>query len=296
LAGEHDISRITLQAGKFAVHDLFDTNTYSQDPRTDFLNWSIWAAGAFDYPADRVGLTYGVTAEFNQPDWTGRVGYFMVGNEPNANVFDMNVPARGGYVSELEMRFKPYNRPGAARLGLWLTNTFAGNYRNAVNLAAATGMDPNDTIVLTRQGRVKYGYYINLEQEVSDDVGLFARWSWNDGHTEISAFTDIDRSLSLGAQIKGRRWGRPDDVLGIGGALNMITADHAAFLAAGGLGVLVGDGGLNYAPEGIAEVYYALNLTKGLTATLDYQFINNPAYNADRGPVHVFSGRLSARF
>ena len=296
LAGEYDVSRITLQAGKFAVHDLFDTNTYAQDPRADFLNWSIWASGAFDYPADRVGLTYGVTAEFNQTNWTGRLGYFMVGNEPNANVFDMNVPARGGYVSELEMRFKPYNRPGAARLGLWLTNTFAGNYSNAVNLAAATGMDPNDTIVLSRQGRVKYGYYINLEQEVSDDVGLFARWSWNDGHTEINAFTDIDRSLSLGAQIKGRWWGRPDDVVGIGGALNMITADHASFLAVGGLGVLVGDGRLNYAPEGIAEIYYALNVAKGLTATLDYQFINNPAYNTDRGPVHVFSGRLSARF
>jgi high affinity Mn2+ porin len=296
LAGERDISRITLQAGKFAVHDLFDANSYAQDPRADFLNWSIWASGAFDYPADRVGLTYGVTAELNQPAWALRAGYFMVGNEPNANVFDMDVPARGGYVSELELRLKTFNRPGIARLGLWLTDTFAGAYRNAVNLAAATGMDPNDTIVLTRQGRVKYGYYVNLQQEVNDDVGLFARWSWNDGHTEINAFTDIDRSLSLGAQIKGRWWGRPDDVVGIGGALNMITSDHAAFLAAGGLGVLVGDGRLSYAPEGIAEVYYALKVAKGLTATLDYQFINHPAYNADRGPVHVFSGRLSARF
>ena len=296
LSGERDVSRITMQAGKFAVHDLFDNNSYAQDPRADFLNWSIWAAGAFDYPADRVGLTYGVAAEYNQANWAARTGYFMVGNEPNANVFDMDVPARGGYVSELELRFKPYDRPGKLRLAAWLTNTFSGSYSQAVNLSNTTGLDINDAIALTRQGRIKYGYYLNFEQEVNDNVGLFARWSWNDGHGEISAFTDIDRSLSLGTQIKGGWWGRPDDRVGIAGALNMISADHASFLAVGGLGVLVGDGRLSYAPEGIAEVYYALNLAKGLTATVDYQFINNPAYNIDRGPVHVFSGRLSARF
>jgi high affinity Mn2+ porin len=297
LAGKKDISRLTFQVGKFAVHDFFDTNDYAGDPRIDFLNWSIWAAGAFDYPADRVGLTYGATAELNQALWAARVGYFLVGNQPNSNVFDMDLFARGGYVAELELRFKPYNRPGTAKLGSWLTSTFAGSYNDAVALAAMTpGLTANDTIAQTRQGRVKYGYYLNLQQEITDDVGAFARFSWNDGRSEISAFTDIDQSLSLGVQIKGTSWGRADDRVGLAGAWNMLTSDHRNYLAAGGLGILVGDGQLNYAPENIVETYYAFQFRKGLIMTADYQLLVNPAYNADRGPAHVFSGRLHASF
>lgn len=297
LSGEKDISRLTFQIGKFAVHDLFDGNDYAEDSRTDFLNWSIWAAGAFDYPADRVGLTYGLTAEFNQARWAARVGYFLVGNEPNANEFDMHLFARGGYVGELELRYEPFGRKGVARLGTWLTRTFAGSYNQAVALAAQIpGATADDTIAQTRQGRTKYGYYINLQQEISDDLGAFARWSWNDGRTEISAFTDIDASLSFGLQLKGTSWGRPDDRIGLGGAWNMISPDHSRYLAAGGLGVLVGDGRLTYAAENVVEAFYALQMTRGLTASLDYQLLVNPAYNADRGPAHVFSGRLSARF
>jgi len=296
LSGEKDVSRLTFQVGKFAVHDLFDTNPYAGDARTDFLNWSIWAAGAFDYPADRVGLTYGVTAELNQPRWAARVGYFLVGNEPNSNIFDMNLLARGGYVGELELRFKPYGRPGTAKLGVWLTSTFAGSYNEAVALAFTTGQSPADTVVQTRQGRTKYGYYLNLQQEISDDLGLFARWSWNDGRTEIGAFTDIDQSLSFGMRLKGSSWGRPSDEIGLGGAWNMLTVDQSRYLGAGGLGVLVGDSRLSYASENVVEAYYGLQLTKGLIATLDYQLLINPAYNADRGPVHLLAGRLSARF
>jgi high affinity Mn2+ porin len=297
LAGEKDVSRITLQVGKFSVHDQFDNNVYAEDSRTDFLNWSIWASGAFDYPADRLGLTWGLTAELNQARWAARVGYFLVGNEPNANAFDMALFARGGYVGELELRYRPYDRPGTVRLGSWLTSTFSGSYNQAVALAALTpGLNANDTIAQTRQGRTKYGFYLNLEQELSDDVGLFGRFSWNDGRTEISAFTDIDTSISLGLSIKGTAWKRPDDRIGIAGAINQISADHSNYLAAGGLGVLVGDGALSYATENVFETYYAFQLVKGIIATADYQFLGNPAYNAARGPVHVFSGRLSARF
>ena len=296
LAGEKDVSRLTFQVGKFAVHDLFDTNPYAGDSRTDFLNWSIWAAGAFDYPADRVGLTYGITAELNQPRWAARVGYFLVGNEPNSNIFDMNLFARGGYVGELEMRFKPYGRPGTAKLGVWLTSTFAGSYNEAVALALATGQSPADTVVQTRQGRTKYGYYFNLQQEISDDLGLFARWSWNDGRTEIGAFTDIDQSLSFGMRLKGSSWGRPNDEIGLGGAWNMLSPDESRYIAAGGLGVLVGDGRLSYASENVLEAYYGFQIAKGLIITADYQLLINPAYNADRGPAHLIAGRLSARF
>jgi len=296
LSGNKDISRLTFQVGRFSVHDFFDTNDYAQDSRRDFLNWSIWAAGAFDYAADRIGLTYGATAELNQPNWTLLLGYFLVGNLPNASVFDVNLFSRGMYASELEVRYTPFDRPGAAKIGLWFSNTFAGSYADAVSLATANGASPNDTIAQTRQSRIKTGYYVNLQQEILDDVGFFARWSWNDGHSEISAFSDIDSSLSGGISVKGKRWGRPDDTVGLAAAVNRLSGEHVAYLAAGGLGILVGDGQLNYAPETIVEGYYSLQLMKGFVATADYQLLINPAYNADRGPVHVFSGRLRASF
>jgi high affinity Mn2+ porin len=299
LSGEKDVSRVTLQVGKFSVKDVFDANDYAQDPRIDFLNWSIWASGAFDYPADKLGLTWGLTAELNRPRWAVRAGYFLVGDVPNSNTFDMSLFSRGGYVGELEMRFKPYDRPGILRMGTWLTSTFAGSYNQAValaNLDPSVGLTANDTIAQTRQGRTKYGFYLNLQQELSDDIGLFGRFSWNDGRTEINAFTDIDTSISLGLSIKGTAWKRPDDRIGIAGALNQISADHSGYLAAGGLGLLVGDGALSYAPESVIETYYAFQVVKGIVVTADYQFLNNPGYNTVRGPAHFFGGRLSARF
>lgn len=290
IAGKADISRLTLQAGKMAVIDVFDGNAYAKDTRGDFMNWSLWAPGAFDYAADRLGLTYGVTAELNQKQWALRGGYFLMNSESNADSFDTRLFRRGEYVLELETRFSLFGQPGRLRSLGWINSAFMGSYREALN-------DPaNLDIRRTRMGRIKYGYAINVEQAVTDDIGLFGRWSWNDGRTEIMAFTDIDASLSLGTSIKGIRWGRPDDTIGIGGAINALSRDHRDFIAAGGLSVLIGDGRLNYRRERILETYYAYALNRWVTLTADYQFITNPGYNADRGPVHVFSGRLRGEF
>jgi high affinity Mn2+ porin len=297
LAGKRDVSRVTIQAGRYAVQDFFDNNTYAGDPRVDFLNWSIWSSGAFDYAADSIGFTWGVAAELNQPNWAVRFGYFLEPALTDTDSYDMALFARGSYVAELELRYRPFDRPGAVRIGSWLNSAFAGSYNDAVALAAIMpGLTANDTIAQTRQGRTKYGFYINMEQEISDNVGAFARFSWNDGRTEIMSFTDIDTSLSAGVSIKGAAWGRPGDTIGIAGALNSVSADQANYLAAGGLGILVGDGALTYANETIAEAYYSLRVAKGIYATADYQFMANPAYNAVRGPAHFFSGRLFARF
>lgn len=291
LSGKEDISRLTLQAGKFAVLDVFDGNAYAKDPRKDFMNWSIWAPGAFDYAADKVGLTYGTTAELNQKNWAFRLGYFLMDAESNSNNFDMKIFSRGEYVAELEQRYMLFGQPGKLRTIGWLNSAFAGSYRETLNDPAL-----NLDISQTRKGRIKYGYVVNLEQAVTDDIGLFGRWSWNDGKTEIMAFTDIDASLSGGASIKGTAWGRPEDVVGIGGAINALSRDHRDFIAAGGLGVLIGDGRLNYSEEKILETYYAIALNKQLTVTADYQYVRNPAYNADRGPASIFSGRLRGEF
>jgi high affinity Mn2+ porin len=215
----------------------------------------------------------------------------------NGNILDWNLFSRGEYVAEAELRFTPYNRPGILKAGVFLNSAFAGSYNEATTLAAIGATTAENTIAQTRQTRTKYGYYLNLQQEITDDIGVFGRWSWNNGQTEIMSFTDIDASLSLGASIKGTSWGRPDDRIGIGGAFNMVSPAHIGFLAAGGLGPLVGDGQLpHYRPEKVIETYYALQLFKGLIATADYQLLVDPAYNADRGPVHVFSGRLHASF
>ena len=291
LADKVDVSRLTLQAGKFAVVDVFDGNAYAKDTRKDFMNWSMWAPGAFDYAADKLGLTYGMTAELNQKQWALRGGYFLIDAESNSNNFDTQVFRRGQYVAELETRYQLFSQPGKLRTMAWITSANSGSYRETLN-NPALDLD----IALTRTGRIKYGYGINLEQALTDDIGLFGRWSWNDGKTEIMAFTDIDASLSMGTSIKGTKWGRPDDVIGIGGAINALSNDHRDFIAAGGLGPLIGDGALNYRKERILETYYAYALTQQITLTADYQFVTNPAYNADRGPVHVFSGRLHAEF
>jgi high affinity Mn2+ porin len=291
LAGKVDVSRLTIQVGKLAVTDIFDGNAYAKDTRKDFMNWSMWAPGAFDYGADKLGLTYGATAELNQKQWALRAGYFLMDAVSNSNSFDTKLFQRGEYVVELETRYSLFSQPGKLRTIAWLNSAFSGSYRETLDNPAL-----NLDIAQTRTGRIKYGYVINLEQALTDEVGLFGRWSWNDGKTEIMAFTDIDASLSLGASIKGTRWGRPDDVIGIGGAINALSRDHRDFLAAGGLGPLIGDGQLNYRRERILESYYAYALNKQLTLTGDYQLITNPAYNADRGPVSVFSGRLHGEF
>jgi high affinity Mn2+ porin len=288
---------VTVQVGRFAVHDVFDNNAYAMDSRADFMNWSIWAAGAFDYPADRIGLTYGAVAELNQKNWALRAGYFLVGNEPNANEFDTRLFTRGGYIAELETRYSLFSRPGKFRVGIWADTYNSGSYSEAVDLTLLNpGLDPTEAIVLTRKARTKYGYYLNFEQAVTDDVGVFGRWSWNNGKNEITAFTDIDSSLSLGTSIKGTRWGRPDDRIGLAGAINGLSQDHRNYLAVGGLGILIGDGQLNYRPATIIETFYAMNVINGVILTFDYQFMMNPADNADRGPISFFTARLHGEF
>jgi high affinity Mn2+ porin len=291
LAEKVDVSRLTVQVGRFAVTDVFDNNSYAKDTRKDFMNWAMWAPGAFDYSADKIGLTWGATAEFNQENWALRAGYFLMDKESNSSDFDMNLFRRGAYVMELEERYKLFGRAGKLRIIPWINSVFAGSYRATLD-NPALDLD----IAQTRRSRITYGYAVTLEQEVADDVGVFGRWSWNDGHNEIMVFADIDRSLSGGVSIKGKSWGREKDTIGIGGAVNGLSRDHRDFIAAGGLGILIGDGALNYRRERILETYYAFALTKALTLTADYQLITNPAYNADRGPVHIFSGRLHGEF
>jgi high affinity Mn2+ porin len=294
LPGKRDIDRITLIIGRFAVGDFFDGNAYAKDPRADFMNWAMWSSGAYDFPADLPGYTRGAIVELNRKDWAVRAGFFQVPEAPNSDVLTFQP---GGTVVEFEERHTIFDQPGKLRLGAFANSGHTGNYREALAIEAADpALDINTVMTSIQHANLKYGFYANLEQQIAKDVGLFARASWNDGQNQILSFADIDHSLSGGLSIKGSYWGRPSDTIGIGGAVNGLSAANRDFLAAGGLGLLIGDGQLNYRPERILETYYAYSLNKNVTLTADYQLVTNPAYNADRGPVSIFSGRLHGEF
>ncbi len=294
LPGKRDIDRVTLIVGRFAMGDFFDNNAYAHDPRADFMNWAMWESGAYDFPADLPGFTRGAVVELNRKDWAVRAALVEVPSQPNSDILQFK---SGGTVVEFEERHTILDQPGKLRIGAFGNQGVTANYRQALAIAAADPtQDINEVTASIRHVNPKYGVYANLEQQLVKDVGLFARASWNDGQNEALSFADIDRSLSGGLSIKGSFWGRPDDTVGIGGAVNGLSAAHRDFLAAGGLGLLIGDGRLNYSQERIFEAYYAYKPTSWSTITFDYQFIANPAYNADRGPVSIFSGRLHAEF
>jgi high affinity Mn2+ porin len=294
LAGKRDIDRVTLVVGRFAMGDFFDNNAYAHDPRADFMNWAMWGSAAWDFPADLPGFTRGAMVELNRKNWAIRAALVEVPSQPASDILQFK---SGGTVVEFEERHTIFDQPGKLRLGAFGNQGVTGNYNQALAIEAANpAQDINDVMASIRHVNPKYGVYANLEQQLVKDVGLFARASWNDGQNEILSFTDVDRSLSGGLSIKGSFWGRPDDTIGIGGAVNGLSQSHRDFLAAGGLGLLIGDGRLNYSNERIFEAYYAYKLASWSTLTFDYQFITNPAYNADRGPVSIFSGRLHAEF
>jgi high affinity Mn2+ porin len=294
LPDRRDIDRITVIVGRFAVGDFFDGNSYAKDPRADFMNWAMWSSAAYDFPADLPGYARGAVVELNCKDWAVRAGLFEVPSAPNSDVLTFKA---GGAVLEFEGRYVVFDQPGKLRLGIFGNRSNTGNYRDALAISAAdTTLDINDVMVGIRRDNLKYGFYLNAEQQIAKDVGVFARASWNDGRNEILSFTDIDRSVSAGLSVKGSYWGRPTDTFGFGGAVNGLSSSHRDFLAAGGLGLLIGDGQLNYRTERILETYYAFAIDKNCTLTADYQLIANPAYNGDRGPVSIFSGRLHGEF
>ena len=291
LGGSVDDHRVTLTAGKFSLADLFDDNAYSHDPRREFLNWALMDNGAWDYAADTRGYTWGAALEYNQPGWAIRLATAMVPKEANQMEFDQRLSKAHGDNAEFESRYAVREHPGKLRLSAFMNHARMGRYRDAIDAPA-----PGKDITLSRQYRVKYGFGLNLEQGLGADLGAFLRAGWNDGRTETWAFTEIDRTFSLGLSLKGGRWRRPDDTVGLAGVINGLSRDHADYLAAGGLGVIIGDGALSYAPEEIVEAYYRWQPLSRVEVTADTQYVNHPAYNADRGPVFIAGARLHYEF
>ncbi len=293
MAGSQTANRLVVTVGKFSVSDVFDTNKYAQNPRKDFMNWALIDAGTFDYAADAWGYSYGASAEWYQGDWTFRGGLFDLSIIPNSTELD---PTFGQFqwLGEIERRYDLWGHPGKLAVTGFLSRGEMGAFQDAINLAQITG-GPAD-IAAVRQYRSRGGLDMNLEQEITADLGVFARAGWADGNIEPYEYTDVDRTAAAGLSLKGTQWGRPDDTFGLAGVVNGISKVHEEFLNDGGLGILVGDGMLPHpGPEQIIETYYEFPVYSW-SMTLDYQFIVNPAYNEDRGPASVIGARLYTQF
>ena len=289
LGGEKPSTRLVLTAGRFSLADFFDFNEYSHDPRTQFFNWSIWAMGAWDYAADTRGYTWGAVTELIDSTYEARIAAVMVPSDANGPFFDHAIDKAFSLNAEFVKPYHLFGNDAKIHLIAFLNKANMGNYAQAI--AEAHGAPP-DVISTRSYNNVKYGGGISIEQPLSDAFGFFARLSWNDGRNETWAFTEIDNSIVVGLHLDGMLWHRPEDNVGIAGAINGLSSDHRAYLAAGGYGFLIGDGALNYAPETIGEAYYGLHITNAVTVTGDYQIVFNPAYNRDReGPVSLFALR-----
>ncbi len=291
LGGSRPMTRYSITAGRFTVTDFFDKNKYTHDPRTQFMGWGIMYNGAWDYAADTRGYTWGWVHEFHTRHWSLRYGSAAMPRVANGLRFDRRLLRDRSDTFESEMRGSLRGHEGAVRLLSYINHADAGNYAEAIRRAEANGGRP-DVTQTRRSGTLKYGFGVNVEQEIREDIGVFGRLGWNDGKTESFAFTAIDRLAMGGVSLKGTRWRRPFDT--VAGALTVsgISRVHALYLVRGGFDFLIGDGALRYGPESVFESYYSAKVVSGIFFTADFQHVTNPAYNRDRGPVSIGSLRL----
>ncbi len=290
MAQSYTANRLVLWLGKMSVGDVFDNNQYTLDPRLYFLNWSVINAGSFDYAANAWGYTDGVAAEWYQGPWTARLGLYDMSTVPNGEQIDPKFD-EFQIVVEGERRYSLFGQPGVIKLTGYDSRARMGDFADAIRLAQATDTAPN--VLDVRQYRGHFGISYNWAQAIDAELGVFSRLGWADGHQQSYEFTDVDNTFSLGAALTGQRWKRPDDTVGLAFVTNGISKDFQTYLNDGGLGILIGDGKLPHpGREDIIETYYSYTAAKWAKITFDYQFVENPAYNTDRGPVSIFGVRL----
>ncbi len=284
-------ARIELKLGRFAVGDDFDKNRYANDTRRQFMNWDFIDATAYDYAADTRGYSDGFVAALVQPRWTLRYGIFQMPQQANGQALAAIGQADG---QQVQLSLHPQGGDGPVlRLLVYRSKAAMGSYAQALAIAAASGMTPN-IVADDRVGRHKYGYVINGELPLADGgaTGLFGRLGWDDGRNESFAYTEADRALSLGGQLSGVHWGRSQDRLGLALGIDVLSALHRDYLAAGGCGFMLCDGGLDYSHERVIVAYYRAQLGRYLQVSPDLQWITNPGYNRARGPARVAGVRV----
>jgi high affinity Mn2+ porin len=286
LAGTRPVNRYTVVIGRFTVTDYFDDNRYSHDPRTQFMGWAIMYNGAWDYPADTRGYTWGWVHEFHTRNWSFKYGDAAMPLVANGERFDRRLFRDHGQIEEVERRFGFHGHTGAARALAYQNRYRGGSYAEALKMV-------HPDVTASRQpGRLKYGFGLSADQEIAAGIGVFGRLAWNDGQNESFAFTAMDRLAEAGVSINGARWHRKEDTVASAFTSGGLSSVHAEYLRRGGLDFLIGDGTLRYGRENVWESYYSARVLPGVFATVDIQHITNPAYNRDRGPVWVYALRV----
>ena len=293
LAGVQSRDRWVFTVGRFAVTDVFDTNRYAHDPRADFLNWAVIDTGTFDYAADAWGYTIGVAGERYIGAWAFRAGVFDLSDVPNSEVLEHGLH-EFQLDSEIERRYSLFGQIGRTLLTVFDSRGRMALLDQATALAERTGLPD---LAAIRHYRSRVGVSLGIEQSLSDNFGLFLRVGKAGGNVEAYEFSDIDRTVAIGGALEGTRWHRPADTVGLALLDNGISAAREQYLNAGGLGILVGDGKLPHpGAEKILEFYYSCSALSWLHLTLDYQWVKNPGYNTDRGPVSILGLRVHAQF
>jgi hypothetical protein len=285
--------RLELRLGKMSTVDFFDLNSVGSDSHLQFMNWATVNNGAFDYAADTRGYTYGLVAEYYDNAWAARFGEMLMPTVANGITLDWNIARARG--ENFEFEYRPAllpKRAASVRALAFLNHANMGSYRQAID----GYLDGNDVVpdvtIYRRQGRLKYGFGLNAEQELTPLWRAFGRLGWNDGANESFAYTEIDRTAEIGSDFRGKPWHRPQDKVGAAIVSSGISGDHRRYLALGGDGFILGDGALHYGLEKIVEMYYTAHVWRGISFAIDYQHVTDPGYNRDRGPASVLGFRI----
>jgi high affinity Mn2+ porin len=302
LATEVPERRLEFHAGKMSLPDYLDINSIGSDSHLQFMNWTVDNNGAWDYAADTRGYTYAIVTEYDDKNWSARYALALMPTVANGIDLDWNLRRASGQNWEFELRkpllgrLLPADRNGTVRVLSYVNHAHMGLYRDA-NKAFLAGEGTRPVIQDHEKfGAVKYGFGLNAEQELTENLRAFTRIGWNEGQHESFAYTEVDQTVEFGGDYSGRSWSRPYDKLGVTFVSNAIKKDHQDYLKLGGLGFLLGDGKLNYAREDILEGYYNVHAWRGVYYSLDLQYIDHPGYNKDRGPVLVESVRMHVDF
>ena len=289
--------RLEFRVGKFSAADYFDVNSAGSDSHLQFMNWVADNNGSYDYAADTRGYTFGAIAEYQDRGWGLRFGEMLMPKVANGPDLDANLARARSENVELELRPElRKKRQTVMRFLSYVNHANMGSYREA-NQAFLAGVDATPDITAHRkQGRIKYGFGFNFEQELTDNTRIFGRAGWDEGQNESFAYTEVNQSLEVGGDWRPRRLHRQQDKVGLALMTQGISRVHQQYLALGGQGFLLGDGRLNYAREDIVEGYYTAQIRHGMYAGPDLQWIAHPGYNQDRGPITVLSLRLHLEF
>jgi len=295
-------NRVVLTGGQFSTLDIFDDSRYAKDPRIQFMNWGNMTYLAYDYSADARGYSWGLAGEWYLDNWVIRASRMLAPKSPNGKDLNWQIFNTYGDQVEVERQHNIGDLPGKVSVLAYRNRMILARFQDATNYVVANNAQGTQAINNVRNNyQYKTGIGINGEQALTKDLGIYGRAFTSDGHTETMSFTEADNSVSVGMSLNGTSWKRPSDSIGVSMMQNGLSSYRRGYLQAGGVSYFIGDYAspsqtISYRPERIGEIYYNAMVVKNVLAGVNFQRINNPAYNSARGPVNIMSFRIHAEF